>query len=519
MKLLFFLFSAIVSFPSFCQEKDPSIYNKKLVDLDKVINRLMKEWNVPGLAIAVVEKDSVIYTKGYGYSNYGSKIRVTPHTKFLIGSCTKPFTASLIGLLHQEGKLDMDKPVRNYLKQLQFNTDELNNGVTPRDMMSHRSGLPRSDISTFLFPYSSSKELVERIGYMEPTASIRQRFQYNNEMYVMLGLLQEEVTGKPWDEYIKEKLLDPLEMQETTTNFLDGTEKRGDIALGYSFSRDNTERIKLPDYKVLAPTGAIGSNVLELANWLKMWINGGKYKGKQILPLSYINNALMGHSFKGSSLPQVKDRPDLTFNSYGLGWSIWSQGGHYIASHVGIIDGYSAEMAFLPTDSVGFVLLTNKDFTPINQILRSIIIDRLVNAKDYDWNQYYEKQWQKADFTGEMGQKAFAEKRKTNAPASHQPMQYTGSYTHPGYGIIEVSLKSNTLYAAVGGRLLRLEHYHYNYYQPYLDKESSKGFPWLLPKFQFLVGESGEIEGISTALELDERKVLFTKQKTAKKKQ
>src|SRR3954463_10308398 len=136
MKLLLLLFSAFAPLVPFCQKKNPSIYAKRLVGVEKLISRLMKEWNVPGLAIAVVEKDSVIYAKGFGYRDYNNRIPVMPNTNFLIGSCTKAFTSSLIGLLHSEGKLDLDKPVRNYLPQLLFYTDELNNGVTPRDMMS-----------------------------------------------------------------------------------------------------------------------------------------------------------------------------------------------------------------------------------------------------------------------------------------------------------------------------------------------------------------------------------------------
>src|ERR1044071_3716427 len=142
--------------------------------LDTVFARVLKDRKAVGFAVAVVSKDKIIYSKGFGYRDLDKKLPVTPTTLFAIGSCTKAFTASLLGLLNKEGKIDFDKPVRDYLPELRFFNDELNNNVTVRDIMCHRTGLPRHDFSWYLFNTSSRDSLVQRIKYQEPTAKLRE---------------------------------------------------------------------------------------------------------------------------------------------------------------------------------------------------------------------------------------------------------------------------------------------------------------------------------------------------------
>ena len=170
----------------------------RFAGLDTAFERVLKDWHAAGFAVAVVEKDKIIYAKGFGYRDLENKIPVTPNTLFAIGSCTKAFTASMIGLLQKDGKLSIDKPVRNYLPELKFYNNEMNNSIILRDLMCHRTGLPRHDYSWYGFPSSSRDSLMKRIQYMEPSAGIREKWQYNNFMFLLQGMITEKITGKSW---------------------------------------------------------------------------------------------------------------------------------------------------------------------------------------------------------------------------------------------------------------------------------------------------------------------------------
>src|SRR5579872_4672778 len=180
--------------------------------LDTSFARVLSDWHAAGFAVAVVAKDSVIYARGFGYRDYEHKTPVTPHTLFAIGSCTKAFTASLIGMLDHDGKLDIDKPVRDYLPELKFYTPAMDDMITLRDMMCHRTGLPRHDLSWYLFGTSNRDSMIRKVQYMEPTAGIRERWQYNNFMFAAQGVVAEKLTNQSWEQNVAARLFTPLHM-------------------------------------------------------------------------------------------------------------------------------------------------------------------------------------------------------------------------------------------------------------------------------------------------------------------
>ncbi|MBS1655343.1 MAG: beta-lactamase family protein, partial [Bacteroidetes bacterium] len=205
--------------------------------IDTAFQRVLKDRKAAGFAVAVVKNNEIIYAKGFGYRDYENKIPVTPNTLFAIGSCTKAFTASLMGLLNKDGKLDYDKPARDYLPKLEFYNNELNDGATVRDLMCHRTGLPRHDYSWYLFTTTSRDSILQRIKYMEPTAPLREIWQYNNFGFFIQGMIAEKIFGKSWEQNVKEKLFTPLGM--TASNFSIHTmEKSNDASLGYIVYKD-----------------------------------------------------------------------------------------------------------------------------------------------------------------------------------------------------------------------------------------------------------------------------------------
>src|SRR5712671_3221862 len=187
---------------------------KKLDGFDSYMAQILKDWNSPGIGVGIVINDKLVFAKGYGYRDYEKKLPFTPATLCQIASNSKLFTAVAAGMLVEEGKLGWDKPVRESVPTIQFYSDQLNNNVTLRDMLSHRTGVTRHDLIWFKSPLTR-KELFERLKYLEPQEPMRQTFLYNNLMFSAVGYMIELQSGKTWEQFVSDRILQPLEMQST----------------------------------------------------------------------------------------------------------------------------------------------------------------------------------------------------------------------------------------------------------------------------------------------------------------
>ncbi len=208
---IFFLLLAIV-FVTPARSQDLNQPDKRFAGLDTAFARVLSLWKGPGFAVAVVEKNKVVYAKGFGYRNLEEKLPVTENTVFPIGSCTKSFTVSLIGSLAAKGDINIDKPVRDYLPDLKFYNDEMNDRITLRDMMCHRTGLSRHDYSWYLFTTNSRDSLLGRIRWLEPNAHVAEKWQYNNFMFLAQGVLIEKLSHQSWETNITDHIFQPLGM-------------------------------------------------------------------------------------------------------------------------------------------------------------------------------------------------------------------------------------------------------------------------------------------------------------------
>lgn len=494
MKYICFILFILSSVSSFSQE---TISDKRLASLDSAFERVLKTWKAAGFAVAVVEKNKIIYAKGFGYRDVENKIPVTPSTLFAIGSCTKAFTASLLGILQKDGKVDIDKPAHQYLPDLNFYTPELTSQVTLRDMMSHRTGLPRHDISWYMFNTNSRDSLFRRIQFQEPTQPIRRAWQYNNFMFVAQGSVAEKITGKTWEENIKEKILVPLKMNQTNFSVNDMA-VHANAAKGYGVKKDSMI-YKIPYYNINAagPAGSINSSVLEMGNWVITWINGGNFNGKEILPSAYVRDAMSSQTVIAGGVPS-KEKPDIQFANYGLGWSLSSYKGHYRVDHGGNIDGFSANTSFFPTDSIGIIVLTNQDRSGIPSIVRNLVADRLLGQKYFDWNTDQRTAYLKNMKQAEAEGKIKTDPRKKGTRPSHGLKDYEGLYHHPGYGTFDVFMKNDSLFAYTSSHTVWLKHYHYDIFTPYLinnmsyDTTEANSF-----SIEFNTGISGDIVSLN----------------------
>lgn len=480
--------------------------DKRLAGIEKDLNQVLKDFKVAGFSVAVVEGDKIIYSQGFGYRDYENKKPVTPNTLFAIGSCSKAFTSSLIGKLEKDGKLSFDKKAIEYLPQLHFNTPEMNNNITVRDMMCHRTGLSRYDTSWYLFNSPDRANLLERVQFMEPNATLREKWQYNNFMFLAQGMIAEKLTGKSWEDNIKESFFENLEMIRSNTNIQD-LAKDNDASFAYDL--DKNDAIKKVDYfniSGMGPAGSINSSVNEMANWVSIWLNDGKFKGKEILPANYIKEATSSQMVVNGGQPTEFN--DIQFGNYGFGWILQSYRGHYRVEHGGNIDGFSASTCFFPSDKIGIVVLTNQNSSVVPSIVRNIIADRILKLEKRDWAGNFKKKLDDAKKKEKEATKEVVDAQIPNTKPSHPLADYQGNFSNPVFNEFEVFMKNDVLYAQLGTYSMKLKHYHYDIFKAENDDKPEISEMNLL--FNFKTGNDGKIESISLLLEQGMKPFLFT---------
>lgn len=505
MKLSVLLTSLLTTITLSVQAQTTTKLQAQNQTIDSVLNQVLKDQHIAGFAVAVVKGNEVIYSKGFGYRDVENKKPVTPNTLFAIGSSSKAFTSSLIGLLEKDGKLKLDDKATSLLPQLSFYNSEMNNQITVRDLMAHRTGLSRYDMSWFLFNTANRDSIISRVKYMKPTSGIREKWYYNNFMFLAQGMIAERLSGKTWEQNIKEKFFGPLEMNRSTTDF-NTFKNDSDVALPYTVEKGNVIK-KIDYYNIngMGPAGSINSSVNDMANWLKVWISGGFYKGKEILPTNYVRQAASSQMVMDAALPAKHD--DVFLANYGLGWMIGSYRGHYSVEHGGNINGFSANVAFFPSDKLGIVVLTNQSASKVPEVVTNSIADVMLKLKLIDWN---------GEATAEIleANKAKKEVKKLpviqNTSPSHPLKDYVGSFENPAYGIFNVRLENNALHTVFGDEQIQLKHMYYDVFDPKsIDKNGVVDTAQSNLMFNFSSGVDGKINSIGILLDGSEKPVVF----------
>ena len=256
---------------AFAQNKDTS-FLEKLKGVDKELTTVLEKSKAAGFAIAIVKGDKMLYAKGFGYRDLENKLPVTTNTVFPIGSVTKAFTASLIGILEDQGKVNLNEPPRTYIPELQFFNSEMNAQITLKDLMTHATGLPRHDATWKFFTPESKDELIPRIKFLEPVAPVRSKWRYNNLMYMLQGAIVERLTEKSWGQNIEQSLFKPLEMTNSNTT-INALKNNNQAAIGYVIEDGINTKIDYFDLTAIEPAGAINSSVTDMSKWMITWLN------------------------------------------------------------------------------------------------------------------------------------------------------------------------------------------------------------------------------------------------------
>ena len=475
--------------------------DKRLKALDKELEKIMEVTQAPGFSVAIVEKDQLIYARGFGFRDLENNFPADANTIYAIGSSSKAFTSCILGQLRKDSGLAFDDSPIMYIPELRFFNDELNNNVIIRDLMSHRTGLPRHDFSWYLFPTSDRDSLVMRIQYQEPFAGIREQWYYNNFMFLLQGVIAERLTEKSWEENIRERFFIPLEMKSSNVS-IEEMEESQDAAIGYELKNDSTTK-RMDYYRIgaMGPAGSINSSVSDMANWLITWINGGSFKGEEVIPPAYLAEAISSQMVVTGNLPD-KEFPDMHFTNYGYGWFLSSYRGHYRVEHGGNIDGFSANVAFFPSDSIGIVVLTNQNASPLPNMVRNTIADRMLKTEMTDWARRFTEKKEEARLAKEEVTVKDASDKVQNTRPSHILQDFIGKYSNDGYGTFNVVLEKDSLFALFKLKKFYLKHYHYDIFEPCEVTEAGIDTTNELQlRINFTTANSGEIAAANIKIE------------------
>ena len=503
----FFLLSLLFAASSPAQQKSIDAA-KALEGFDDFVNQTIKDWHGAGAAIAIVEGDKVVLLKGYGYRDVEKKLPMTSKSLCAIASITKSFTVTDLGMLIDEGKGGWDVPVRSVFPAFKLYDQVLTEQVSVRDLVTHRSGLPRHDMAWYSSDFSRD-DLIRRLQYLEPNKPLRSTFQYNNLMFMTAGYVAGLLDGKKWEDSLRKRVLAPLGMN-TTTFSLKELQASPDFALPYQKSHDLKAELKripfeatCPDTCALGPAGELNSSAEDMSHYLLFHLNKGRYNGKQLL--SENNSSQM--QTPQMTIAGTPDYPELGENSYGMGFFISTYRGHKRIEHGGNLDGFSSIFTFLPNEKIGVVVLTNLDGSPLPDVIAFNAIDRLLGVDQIPWSKrYLDSEIAGRQSEADAKSKGY-DRRKKDTHLSHDTKDYLGDYENPGYGIVAVAEEPGGLLVKLNNLTFHMKHYHYDIFEVPFDPQD----PFANQKLAFFSDLAGDISSLSMPLEPRVKDIVFNR--------
>lgn len=451
----------------------------------------MADWKVPGMGIAVVMDREVIFAGGFGVRDREKNLPVTAETIFAIGSSSKAFAAASVALMVDDGKLEWDKPVRDYLPEFKLKDDFASARMTPRDLLCHRSGLPRHEL-VWYNSAATREQMIERMQYLEPSRDFRSYWQYQNLMYMTAGYLAGKVAGTSWEDLVRTRIFQPLGMK--TANFaVHETQRMPDYALPYEEKNDEIRRMEFYNVSEIGPAGSINANVTEMAEWIKLQLSKGKFDNRQLI--SEANMRQLHSPQMAIADPLWSELYESDLVSYGLGWFLHTFHGETILQHGGNIDGFTALVSFIPSKNVGVVVLTNLNGNALTRSTTNFIYEVLLDLEQRDWNTKLKNFMDKLKDQAKKAKEDSASDRKPDTQPSHPIADYAGDFEHPGYGILSVREKDGELTAEYNRLCMKLEHYHYDVFEGEIER-----FEMSL-KLAFHLDLKGNVERVSIQLE------------------
>ncbi len=433
-----FLILHVLATPSFSQTTARSFIGDSL---DNYIIKGLHDWNVPGLAVCIV-KDSQIFVKGYGVKQMNTNDSVDENTLFMIASNTKAFTATALATLDYEKKLSLDDKVTKWLPAFKLNDTLAGEQAIIRDLLCHRLGFgpPQNDIANWKSNLSR-EEVIANMRYTKAAYPFRTTWGYSNTAFVAAGQIIPKATGLQWEDYVKQLIFEPLGMTRTlalSKDLPNATNK----ALPHTIVDGTLITEPFAEVDNLAPAGTISTSANDVSKWILMLLNKGMYKGKEIIPAQVIEATWTPHSILGNDMPFF-NRGQFTL--YGLGWFLRDYEGRALVFHWGSITGFNSEIALVPEEKLGIIVLSNTDQAYFHAALRREILDAYLNLPYRNYSEFFLSGYQK-----DRAQQDSVEKQLKDSAALHLktdlPLQsYTGRYFNDLYGNVEIVADKGSL--------------------------------------------------------------------------
>ncbi len=470
--------------------------------IDAVVTSIMKEWRVPGLALGIVKDGQVLYLKGYGFRDVEKQLPMTPETRLAIGSNSKSFTVALMGMLVDQKKLAWDTPVRQYLPDFKLYDMYATEKMTPRDLVSHRSGLPRHDLLWYGRNFTR-KELFERLQYLEPSVSFREKWQYQNLMFLSAGILVERITGRTWEDLVREQIFTPLGMTRSLPGAT-GMDATDNFAWPYLKRDDAVVRVPIRNIDQMGPAGSITSSVEDMMKYVRFRIDHGAGAWGPKLSKAAEDQIQSPQMVVGSE-SGAAIWPGMDLVTYGLGVAVASYRGHETVIHGGGIDGFISQMSWMPKEKLGIVVLTNLSPNPTPTMVVESVYDRLLGLDPIDWAAVQRTNDAEDKARGAEAVQAFRATQKSGTRPSHELSAYAGTYEHPGYGRMVVRVEGSGLVIGLDGMSAPLRHFHYDVFEI---GDPGNIVP-LSGVASFSTNVKGEVDQLSVPLEPNVKPIVF----------
>lgn len=414
-----------------------------LEGLDEYIEAAMPAWDVPGLAIAVVKDDSVVHARGFGVRRAGGTAPVTEHTPFLVASLTKAFTAAAVGLQVDAGRMRWDDPVIEHLPGFRLRDPWVTETITLRDLLAHRSGLPQT-----LVLWNGSElgraELIARLSELEPVATFRGRWTYQNILYLAAGEAAGRAAGEGWDALVEERIFAPLGMRESVTSLTRADTTRA--AWGHLIVDGRVTPIPWRNFDNIGPAGSIMSTAADMAQWARMLLAGGRFEGRRILDSTTVAQMMAPQIPMDEWWARTMYNPEAHFIAYGLGWTLHDYRGRKVVEHTGELHGMTAVLALVPEERLGVVLLSNIDRPAMGSLrflmaLKLEVLDAYLGGRGRDWS----TRFRRIDDEVRAARVSAPVAPAVQGPPARPLAAYAGEYHHPFYGAVRVRLEADRL--------------------------------------------------------------------------
>ncbi|QEC73282.1 serine hydrolase [Arachidicoccus ginsenosidivorans] len=410
--------------------------------LDNYISSALKDWRLPGVAVCVVKDSKVVYMKGFGVKEAGGTDSVDVNTLFMIGSNTKAFTATAIAMLDAEKKLSLNDKVTKWLPRFKLDNKLAGEQAIIADLLCHRLGFEtfQGDF-TYWKSNLTRNDIIEKMAHIKAVYPFRTTWGYTNAAFLTAGQIIPKVTGEQWEDFIKERILLPLDMKNTVVLSKDLPFAK-DRALAHTVKDSNLIKLPYANIDNLAPAGSISSSVSDMSKWAITLLNHGKYKGKQVIDPNVIEKTWTPYSIMRQNPPMFNEGH---FSLYGLGYELKEYEGRRIVEHDGGVTGFLSQFLLIPEEKIGIIVLTNSDQNYFFEALASEIEDACLNLPFRNYSQVYLKYFQYDQQAASKETKILLDSVKLHLNSTLPLKSYTGNYFNDVYGKMQIVMEKDGL--------------------------------------------------------------------------